>query len=150
MKLFPSILISLKKEYLKEGNVKSGEVIGNRITATTLKNRMYPPFQQATVEIDYKTGINGWAGIMDLAVQSGVISKGGSWYTYGTDKVQGEQNAMEWLPKIPNLIDKLDKWLESTGYSTYNEEVKQAEKLMEEEESKEEVKKKKKIVKKEK
>ncbi len=54
MKLFPSILISLKKQYLKEGGEKTGAVIGNRITATTLKNRMYPPFQQATIDIDYK------------------------------------------------------------------------------------------------
>ena len=78
MKLFPSIIISLKKQFLKEGDVKSGDVIGNRITATTLKNRMYPPFQQATVDIDYKNGLNKWAGMLDLAIETGVIKKGGS------------------------------------------------------------------------
>jgi len=132
MKLFPSILISLRKEYLKEGGQKTGEVIGNRITATTLKNRMYPPFQRATIDIDYKTGINIWAGIIDLAVQSGVIKKGGSWYTYGTDKVQGETAAEKWLPKMHGLIENLDNWLSDTGYSTVSQEVKEAEALVNE------------------
>ena len=133
MKLFPSILIYLRKEYLKEGGIKTGAVIGNRITATTLKNRMYPPFQQATIDIDYKNGINKWAGIMDLAVESDIMKRGGGgWYTYGADKVQGEVKAQEWLPQIPGLVDKIDKWLENTGYSTISQEVKEAEALVQE------------------
>ena len=133
MKLFPSILISLRKTYLKEGDVKSGDIIGNRITATTLKNRMYPPFQQSTVDIDYKSGINEYAGVMDLAVEAGIIQRaGGGWHTYKTDKVQGEAKALEWLPKIPGLIEKIDKWLENTGYSTLNLEIKEAEALVQE------------------
>jgi len=132
MKLFPSILISLRKEYLKDGANKSDPVIGNRITATTLKNRMYPPFQQATIDIGYKTGLNKWAGIMDLAVEAEIIKKAGGWYTYGTDKVQGEDKAKEWLPQIPGLVEKLDKWLENTGYSTISMEVKEAEALIQE------------------
>jgi len=132
MKLFPSILISLRKEYLKDGDNKGDPIIGNRITATTLKNRMYPPFQQATIDIGYKTGLNEWAGIMELAVEAEIIKKGGAWYTYGTDKIQGEAAAMEWLPKIPGLVEKLDKWLENTGYSTISQEVKEAEALIQE------------------
>ena len=136
MKLFPSILISLRKAYIKDGENKSDPVIGNRITATTLKNRMYPPFQQATVDIDYKTGLNEWAGIMDLAVQAGIVDRGKSgWYTYGTDKIHGEPKALKWLPEIPGLIEKLDKWLENTGYSTVSEEIKEAEALVNEEPS---------------
>jgi len=132
MKLFPSILISLRKEYIKDGANKSDPIIGNRITATTLKNRMYPPFQQATIDIGYKTGLNEWAGIMDLAVEAEIIKKAGGWYTYGTDKVQGEDKAKEWLPQIPGLVEKLDKWLENTGYSTISMEVKEAEALIQE------------------
>ena len=41
MKLFPSYLISLKKEYIQDGEEKDSPIIGNKITATTLKNRMY-------------------------------------------------------------------------------------------------------------
>jgi len=132
MKLFPSILISLRKEYLKDGDNKGDPIIGNRITATTLKNRMYPPFQQAKIDIDYKTGIDKYAGIMDLAVEAGIIKKGGAWYTYGDDKIQGELAAQKWLPKIPGLVEKLDKWLENTGYSTISMEVKEAEALIQE------------------
>jgi recombination protein RecA len=135
MKLFPSIIISLKKEFMKEGDLKSGDVIGNRITATTLKNRTYPPFQIATIEIDYKNGINKYAGILDLAVDSGIIKKGGSWYTYDGEKVQGEAKASEWLSEIKTLEDDIDKWLSDTGYSTISEEVREAEQLIIEEQN---------------
>ena len=95
---------------------------------------MYPPFQQAIIDIDYASGINKYAGIADLAVEAGIIEKNGSWYTYGKDKIQGENAVKEWLPKIPELIDAIDKWLENTGYSTVSEEVKEAEELLKGEE----------------
>ncbi len=135
MKLFPSIILSLKKQFIKEGDLKTGDVIGNRITATTLKNRMYPPFQQATIDIDYKHGINKYAGMLDLAIKTGVIIKGGSWYTYKNEKCQGEAKAADWLPAMKTLEEDIDNWLSDTGYSTINEEVKQAEELLKEEES---------------
>jgi recombination protein RecA len=110
---------------------------------------MYPPFQQATIDIDYKTGLNEYAGIMDLAVEAGIIQRaGGGWHTYKTDKVQGETKALEWLPKIPGLIEKIDKWLENTGYSTLSEEVKEAEALVQEAEQFEPMEKKKVVLKK--
>lgn len=67
-----------------------------------------------------------------MAVESNVIKKGGSWYTYGTDKVQGELAAEQWLPQIDGLIDDLDNWLSDTGYSTMSQEVKEAEALVQE------------------
>lgn len=149
MKLFPSIIVTLKKFQLHEDeNVKSSPVIGNKIVATTIKNRVYPPFQDASVMIDYKTGVQPMAGILDLAIQSGIIEKSGSWYSHrnGERIGQGKIKAMEGLMNLDGFLDEIDEWLKNTGYSSYNVEAKEAEaKEVEELEKEEEVKEPKKI-----
>jgi len=152
MKLLPSILVTLKKYELYENEngknrTEKGNVIGNKIIASTIKNREYPPFQSANVMIDYKHGVNKFAGILDLAIESGIVQQNGAWYslTDGMERLgQGRLNAMNALEKVDGILDKLDEWLESTGYSTYNEEVEKAEQMLEEE-IKKEVKEPKKI-----
>jgi len=135
MKLLPSIIVNLKKTPLREGSAKNSKIIGNVITATTLKNRVYPPFQNATISIDYRTGIDKYAGLIDLCIEAGFVEQKGSWYSYGDEKLgQGKINASIGLGNISGVLKDLDKWLETTGYSTINENVKQAEELLIEEE----------------
>ena len=137
MKLFPSILVTLKKGVIHETSAKESPVIGNKITATTLKNRIYPPYQTATIILDYKNGLNEFGGIMELAIEAGLVKQSGSWYSYGEERLgQGILNAMEGLKKIPDIKEKLDKWLETTGYSKVNTEVKEAIEIIEKEEIK--------------
>lgn len=125
MRLFPSIQIMLKKTPIKNVDKK---IIGNEITATTVKNRVYPPFQEATISIDYLKGINPYAGLLDLCVTAGLVEKSGSWYSYRDNKLgQGWDSATEALGKYPKLLDELNKWLESTRYSSVNEALKLAE-----------------------
>jgi recombination protein RecA len=135
MKLFPNVLINLKKTNIKEGN----NIIGNEISATTLKNRVYPPFQTATVSIDYREGINKHAGIIDLGIEAGLIKQAGAWYSLVSDEKlgQGRKNAEKELENFPQLLEDLNKWLEKTGYSTIDENIKEAEKLLQEEVKKE-------------
>ena len=117
MKLFPSIIISLKKEPLKES--KTSPIIGNIITATTLKNRSYPPYQTSKVMIDYKDGVNSYAGIVDLGVDAGFIEKNGAWYSYKGERLgQGMMNSTKALGtgNFDDLLISIDKWLENTGY----------------------------------
>ena len=125
MRLFPSIQIMLKKTSIKNADKK---VIGNEITATTVKNRVYPPFQEATVSIDYLKGINPYAGLIDLGVTAGLIEKAGSWYSYKDEKLgQGYDTATESIGKHPRLLDEINKWLETTKYSNINEQLRLAE-----------------------
>lgn len=131
MKLFPSIIVMLKKSHLKDGN----DIIGNEIKATTLKNRMYPPFQTAKIHLDYKNGIKTNAGMIELGIKSDLIKKSGAWYsTYDNEKLgHGESKAM--LNISSKLINKLDNWLKNTGYSTTNNDLKNASIIIEETES---------------
>ena len=119
-KLAPDLIIALKKSKMYD---KDKNVIGNAITAITLKNRFYPPFNEALVEIDYKNGINSMAGLVPLAIEAGLIEKGGAWYTNTVtgDKVQGELNAEKCIDE--SLLKKLDEFIANTGYSTINENV---------------------------
>lgn len=137
MKLFPSILVTLKKEIMHETSAKTSPVIGNKITATTVKNRIYPPYQKATVMLDYKNGLNELGGIMELAIEAGLVDVAGSWYSYKNERLgQGIINAMEGLKRFPDILKELDKWLETTGYSKVSTEVKEAVEIIEEEEVK--------------
>ena len=126
MRMFPSILLSLKKEKSVEGK--------SLIKATSIKNRMYPPFQDATIEIDYNKGIDIYAGIVDLLIEAGIVTQGGSWFTIvktGEKLGQGFDKATANLVNHPELLEEVDEWLKNTGYSTHNDLVEQAEKLLE-------------------
>jgi len=125
MRLFPSIQIMLKKTPIKDDDKK---ITGNEITATTIKNRIYPPFQSATVCIDYMKGIQPNAGIIELGVTAGLIEKAGSWYSYAGERLgQGLEKATANIGSMPRLLEDINKWLETTKYSNVNEMLKQAE-----------------------
>ena len=147
MRLLPSILVTLRKYAIyKEGGDKrknsEDPIIGNKIIATTIKNRGYPPFQDAVINIDYLDGVRPYAGIIDLAIKAGIVEVNGSWYSYKTERLgQGKINAMKALENIPQVIDDIDKWLINTGYSTYNKEAEVAEELIQAEQIVEEAKK---------
>lgn len=127
-------IISLKKSNIFENpnaaGKARGEVIGNCITAATLKNRTYPPFQEATVEIDYKNGVNSLAGIVKLATDLDIIIKGGSWYTCESlgIKAQGETKLIEEMKSkdLQPMLDVINKDLETQGYSSVNKNVEEA------------------------
>ena len=132
-------IISLKKSPLYENPTATskkakGAILGNRIYAATLKNRTYPPFQEATVEIDYKNGVNSLAGMIDLAIDLECIIKGGAWYTVPSldIKVQGKDALMELLKKsdIQPILDEINKDLQTTGYSTVNNNLEMAENII--------------------
>jgi recombination protein RecA len=120
IKHIPSILIKLKKTQLKDGK----DTIGSEITATTIKNRMYPPFQDATVRIDYIKGIQKYAGLLAIAEKAGLVKKSGSWYSYGDIQLgQGAEATEENLGKFPDLLEKLNEWLKTTRYSTVTKDI---------------------------
>jgi recombination protein RecA len=132
MSLFPSVLIMLKKKMLLDADKN---VIGNEITASTIKNRLYPPFQTATINLNYTDGVEPYAGMLDLAIEAGEIIKSGSWYsTKGGDRIgQGAIKATAALPEFTDILDSIDNWLSDTGYSTKSDEIEEAVQLLEDE-----------------
>lgn len=133
VKLFPSIFINLKKESMKKDEKKEGSLL----IATTMKNRFYPPFQTATIDIDYNKGINPIAGLLPLMLpdKANLLKKEGNSYTLVStgEKFATYDSGAEKILRSDEgkiLLDELNMWLKTTGYSTINENVKEAEELL--------------------
>lgn len=128
MRYWPSVVINLKKEPIKSS---SKEVIGNLVTAVTLKNRMYPPFNEAYISIDYKNGIDPYAGLLPVLMEAGLVLKEGNTYLYGKEKMGvGEARAYDFIRSTDGILEKLNDWIKTTGYSSINENLKKAAELI--------------------
>lgn len=135
-KLAPDIIVSMKKQSIysnPEAKASDRITIGSQIKAITLKNRYYPPFQEATIRIDYKNGIDTIAGLMDIMMSCGMITKAGSWFKCGEESIgQGETKASAYIrDNTDQFLPMIEEVLETTGYSTVNKDVMDAEKLAE-------------------
>ncbi|MFZ2357277.1 MAG: recombinase RecA [Candidatus Omnitrophota bacterium] len=107
LKFYSSIRLDLRKiQTLKSGD----EVIGNRVRARVVKNKVAPPFKEAEFEILHKEGIARVNNILDTAVNLGIIEKSGTWLSYKGEKLgQGREAAINLLKEKPKSQDDLEK-----------------------------------------
>jgi len=101
---------SVRLEVRRVDNVKIGsETVGTRVRVKVAKNKVAPPFKQAEFDIMFGKGISKSGGILDLAAEKGLVSKTGTWFTYGDTRLgQGRENAKEYLEERPELIAELE------------------------------------------
>ncbi len=106
LKFYSSVRIDVRRiETLKE----AGQPVGNRTRARIVKNKMAPPFKQAEFDIVYGLGISREGSIIDMGVESGIVRKSGSWYTYDKDQLgQGKENVRQFLIDNPQLADEIE------------------------------------------
>ena len=91
------------------GPVKDGEeVVGSRIKAKVVKNKVAPPFRVCEFDMMYTHGISREADLMDLAIIDKIVDKSGSWFNYGDLRLgQGRENAKQYLRDNPALADEI-------------------------------------------
>jgi recombination protein RecA len=101
LKFFSTIRIDVRRiDSIKQGT----EIVGNRVRAKVVKNKVAPPFRQAEFDLMYGEGISKEGGILDLGVEEGIVAKSGAWYTYGTERLgQGREAAKDFLRENPTL-----------------------------------------------
>lgn len=118
LRLAPDIILSFKKAKKVDDDKN---VIGSLVKGICLKNRFNPPFQECIVDIDFKTGVDKNANMIQLALDAGLIIQGGAWFTMpdGT-KVQGKDN----LEITDELMQEIETYIKSTGYSSVVEDIK--------------------------
>ncbi len=111
---------SMRMNIRRISAIKSGAdvVIGNRTHVKIVKNKLAAPFRTAEFDIIYNEGISKEGDVLDLAVKNNLISKKGSWYSIGDERIaQGRSGAVEELKKNRKLYDKLVKELKKIYFS---------------------------------
>jgi recombination protein RecA len=108
---------SVRLEVRRVDTIKQGtEVIGARTRVKVVKNKVAPPFKQAEFDILFGKGISRVGGILDLGVESGIITKSGTWFTYGDIRLgQGRENARTFLEEHPDIADEIEARIRSGG-----------------------------------
>jgi recombination protein RecA len=108
LKFYASIRVDIRRSTQIKNS--DGGVIGNRTRVKIVKNKVAPPFRLAEFDIMYGKGISKVGEIVDLAVNSDIINKSGSWFSYeGTKLGQGREAVKAMLSDNPELMEKLEK-----------------------------------------
>ena len=106
LKFYSTMRIDVRKgETLKNGS----EMIGSHTKAKIVKNKVAPAFKQAEFDIMYGTGISKEGEIVDMAVEFDIIHKGGSWFSYGDERLgQGRDNVKNLIKNNPEFAAELE------------------------------------------
>lgn len=107
LKFYASLRIDLRRiEVLKDGE----RVIGSRHRARIVKNKVAPPLRVAEFDIMERDGISRSGGLLDVAVELGLMTKNGSFFNYdGKPLAQGREGAKAYIEEHTKFADELDK-----------------------------------------
>ncbi len=103
-------------ETLKDGT----EAVGNRVRVKVVKNKVAAPFRQAEFDIEFGKGISTEGCLIDLGLEHNIVSKSGSFFSYGNDRLgQGRNNAKTYLAEHPETAKEIeDKIYAALGMGT--------------------------------
>ena len=106
LKFYASVRLDVRKtEAIKDGS----NIIGNRTRVKVIKNKVAPPFREATFDIMYGEGISKYGELLDMAVELELVNKSGSWFSIGDERIgQGRDNAKTYIQERPELADELE------------------------------------------
>ena len=107
LKFYASVRIDLRRI----GSIKVGDqIIGGRVRARVVKNKVAPPFKETIFEILHEEGISKTGNILDMAIEHGIIQKSGVWFAYDQEKLgQGKENTRIYLKEHSKLLEKIEK-----------------------------------------
>ncbi|MFH1820650.1 MAG: recombinase RecA [Candidatus Nealsonbacteria bacterium] len=105
LKFYASVRINLRRiAQIKQGD----QIIGSRIKAKIVKNKVAAPFKIAEFDIYYNEGISYLGDILNLGLSKGIIKKAGSWLQYENEKLgQGVESAKKFLKENPAIVKKI-------------------------------------------
>ena len=102
---------SLRLDIRRIGAIKNGDdIIGNRTRVKVVKNKVAPPFKKVEFDIMFGQGISRSGEVLDMAVETNVIEKSGSWFSYGDTKLgQGRDAVKQMITDNPELMIEIEQ-----------------------------------------
>ena len=106
LKFYSSVRIDIRRI----GAIKErDDIIGNQTRVKVVKNKVSAPFRTVEFDIMYGEGISKTGELVDLGVESEIIEKSGSWYSYKTERIgQGRENAKTYLKENPDIAEEIE------------------------------------------
>jgi len=106
LKFYASQRLDIRRiETLKDG----AEAVGNRVKVKVVKNKVAAPFKQAEFDIEFGRGISSSGCLIDLGLEHNIVSKSGSFFSYGSDRLgQGRGNAKAHLDENPEVANEIE------------------------------------------
>jgi recombination protein RecA len=106
LKFYSSVRVDLRRsESIKRGS----EIVGARVKARVVKNKVAPPFRTAEFDILFNQGISKEGDLIDLGLATGIVQKAGAFFAYGETKLgQGRENTRDFLRQHPELAAQLE------------------------------------------
>ena len=113
LKFWSTIRLEVRRvDTLKQGTA----MVGNRTKVKVVKNKVAPPFRTAEFDIMFGKGISRSGGILDMGVELGMVSKVGTWFTYGEVRLgQGRENAKEYLEQHPEVAEEIEELVRASA-----------------------------------
>ena len=105
LRFYSSVRIDIRRI----GSLKDGDrIIGNRVRAKLVKNKVAPPFREAEFEVVFGRGISKLGELVDLGTKFNVVKKSGTWYSYDGERMgQGRENSKKFLHENPEIREKI-------------------------------------------
>uniref|UniRef100_A0A6H1ZB82 Putative RecA n=1 Tax=viral metagenome TaxID=1070528 RepID=A0A6H1ZB82_9ZZZZ len=102
---------SIRIEVRKVGNIKENDIIvGQTVKARVVKNKLAAPFRETKYDLLFDSGIDYIGNVVDLAIEAGMVEKGGAWYSYKEEKIgQGRANALITLKENKDMFKEIEK-----------------------------------------
>jgi recombination protein RecA len=106
LKFYSSQRLDIRRiETLKEGT----EAVGNRVRVKVVKNKVAAPFRQAEFDIEFGKGISTAGCLIDLGIEHNVVTKSGSFFSYGDERLgQGRNNAKAFLDEHVEIAKEIE------------------------------------------
>jgi len=119
LKFYASVRMDIRRiQSIKDG----AEVVGNRTRVRIVKNKVSAPFKTAEFDIMYNEGVSKSGDLLDLGTESEIITKRGSFYSYGEDRMgQGREKAKAFLRENPEIAASIEASIREEHFSVDTE-----------------------------
>jgi recombination protein RecA len=113
LKFYSSCRIDVRRiGQLKEGE----EVVGQRVRAKVVKNKVAPPFRSAEFDMMHDSGISYEGDLIDLGIEKKLVARTGAWFRFGDLQLgQGKEKARVYLKENPELTEQIKQAILASG-----------------------------------